>query len=595
MKKILITGAGSYIGTSFEEYLRQWPKEYQVDTLDMVGDGWKEYDFSGYDSVYHVAGIAHSDNGKINREKARLYYEVNTKLTIHTARKAKNAGVKQFIFMSSAIVYGDSAPIGKRKMITKDTPLAPTNSYGDSKVKAEEGLHRLEDETFKVVILRPPMIYGKGSKGNYPLLVKIALRTPVFPLVENSRSMLYIENLMAFVKLMIDNEESGIFWPQNREYSNTSEVVKMIAAHHDKGVHLFKGATIPLKILSKFTCLVDKAFGNLTYDMSMSEYKVDYRVVDLKKSIEKTESEDVPKKTSRAISDPSKLMLNETTSLKEYQNKLLDILLYFDSFCREHGLRYYVCGGTCIGAVRHHGFIPWDCDVDVFMPRKDFERITVIWDKYADTSRYVFDRTNRSNNMRAQLGAVKDVNTTYIRSHNTHYDMNHGIPIDVVVLDRLSDNKLLRKKQIFNGMVFSLFNAQRIPNQHGNLAKKLAKIVLGIFRSKGLRYVIWRHCEKSMSRYEGKKTRYVGELVTGYHNGNLLYPAEWFDKPKDLMFEGHCVCGPSMPEEYLEMRYPGFMQLPPEDERVPKFDPAFIDINKSYKAYKGIKYDDKEE
>ena len=124
MKKILITGAGSYIGTSFEKYMQKWSDKYQIETLDMVGDDWKKYDFSGFDTVYHVAGIAHSDGGKISREKAKLYYEVNTKLTVKTAMKAKKAGVKQFIFMSSAIVYGDSAPIGKSKVITKKTAMA---------------------------------------------------------------------------------------------------------------------------------------------------------------------------------------------------------------------------------------------------------------------------------------------------------------------------------------------------------------------------------------------------------------------------------------------------------------------------------------
>ena len=113
MKKILITGAGSYIGTAFQRYLAQWPERYAVDTVDMIGDAWRQTDFSGYDAVFHVAGIAHSDNGKISAEKEKLYYAVNTDLTVETAQKAKAAGVGQFIFMSSAIVYGDSAPIGK--------------------------------------------------------------------------------------------------------------------------------------------------------------------------------------------------------------------------------------------------------------------------------------------------------------------------------------------------------------------------------------------------------------------------------------------------------------------------------------------------
>lgn len=289
MKKILITGAGSYIGTSFEEYMKQWPDKYQVDTVDMIGDGWMKYDFSGYDTVYHVAGIAHSDNGKISKEKAKLYYEVNTKLTIRTAMKAKKSGVKQFIFMSSAIVYGDSAPIGKMRIITKDTPVSPANCYGDSKVRAERGLKKLEDENFKVVILRPPMIYGKGSKGNYPLMSKLAQKMPVFPYVDNCRSMLYIENLVEFVRLMIENDERGTFWPQNAEYSNTSELVRMIGKVHGKNVTLIPGCSIALKIARLATGLVDKAFGNLAYDQKMSKYKEEYRKYSLKESIKATE------------------------------------------------------------------------------------------------------------------------------------------------------------------------------------------------------------------------------------------------------------------------------------------------------------------
>ena len=124
MKKILITGAGSYIGTSFENYINtNFPDEYTVDTVDMIGGGWKEKDFSPYDAVFHVAGIAHSDNGKISPEKEKLYYSVNTELTSAAAEKAKSDGVHQFIFMSSAIVYGNSAPIGKTKIITADTPV----------------------------------------------------------------------------------------------------------------------------------------------------------------------------------------------------------------------------------------------------------------------------------------------------------------------------------------------------------------------------------------------------------------------------------------------------------------------------------------
>ena len=290
MKRILITGANSYIGTSFENYIKEnYPYDYTVDTVDMIDGSWREKSFAGYDSVFHVAGIAHSDSGKINKEKEKLYYAVNTDLTVETANKAKSDGVEQFVFMSSAIVYGESAPIGKTKIIAADTPVSPANCYGDSKVKAENGIRLLNDESFKVVILRSPMIYGKGSKGNYPLLAKIAMKAPIFPCVKNERSMLYIENLCEFVRLMIENEEQGIFWPQNAEYSNTSELIQIIAEAHGKKVHLVKGVSWCLKLMSHITGLVNKAFGSLIYDLKLSEYYKEYRLFDLKSSIERTE------------------------------------------------------------------------------------------------------------------------------------------------------------------------------------------------------------------------------------------------------------------------------------------------------------------
>lgn len=290
MKKILITGANSYIGTSFERYIKEnYVDEYTVDTLDMLDGTWHMKDFSEYDSVFHVAGIAHSDHGKISLKKEKLYYAVNTNLTIETAIKAKEDGAKQFIFMSSAIVYGDSAPIGKTKIITKDTPVSPANCYGDSKIQAENGIRPLNSENFKVVILRPPMIYGNGSKGNYPLLARLAQKTPIFPYVKNERSMLYIENLCEFVRLMIENDEEGTFWPQNKEYSNTSELVQMIAAAHGKKVYLIKGCVWILKLFSHCTGLVNKAFGSLCYEMEMSDYCINYRNKVWKESIQETE------------------------------------------------------------------------------------------------------------------------------------------------------------------------------------------------------------------------------------------------------------------------------------------------------------------
>ena len=285
VKKVLITGKDSYIGTSFEKWLSQWPDKYMVDTIDMKGDTWKDNDFSEYDVVFHVAGIAHVSS---NSKREDLYYRVNRDLAVETAIKAKAEGVKQFIFMSSIIVYGDSS--GNKRVITRETVPTPSNFYGNSKLQAEQGITPLESDGFKVVILRPPMIYGKGSKGNYPRLAKLAQKLPVFPDIYNERSMLHIDNLCEFIRLMIDNEESGLFFPQNKEYVRTSEMVRLIAEVHGKRVRLVKWFNVLLRVMSGRLGIVNKVFGNLVYEQSMSDYdKANYRIRDLRESIELTE------------------------------------------------------------------------------------------------------------------------------------------------------------------------------------------------------------------------------------------------------------------------------------------------------------------
>lgn len=287
MKKILITGANSYIGTSFEKWVKQWQKNYLVDTVDMIDGTWREKSFSGYDVVFHVAGIAHVSTDP-NMED--LYYKVNRDLTIETAKKAKAEGVKQFIFMSSIIVYGDSSHINHKRVIDKNTVPEPSNFYGKSKLQAEEGIIPLQDENFNVVVIRPPMIFGKGSKGNYPKLAKMAQKLPIFPNVKNERSMLHIDNLCEFIRLMIVNEERGIFFPQNREYVGTSELVKFVAEAHGKRIVLTRIFNPLLKFMGCFAGQVNKAFGNLVYEKSMSEYKVEYRIRDLNEAVRVTEN-----------------------------------------------------------------------------------------------------------------------------------------------------------------------------------------------------------------------------------------------------------------------------------------------------------------
>ena len=293
MKKILITGANSYVGTSVEKYLKQWPDNYKLDTIDMRNGEWRKKSFADYDTVFHVAGIVHSDTEKLTEEKRLRYRRINTNLAIETARKAEREGVKQFIFMSSSVVYGETPKIGENRIITKETVPHPNNCYGESKLRAEEGILKIEKDSgnsdFKVVILRSPVIYGKNSKGNYPTLSKIAGISRFFPYVDNCRSMLYIENLAELIRLIILNEERGVFFPQNKEYTNTSKLVKEIREVKGKKTNLVRGFTWLLKFMNIFSKKISKAFGSWHYMQDMSIYKQEYRLVDFKESIRRTE------------------------------------------------------------------------------------------------------------------------------------------------------------------------------------------------------------------------------------------------------------------------------------------------------------------
>ena len=295
-KRVMITGANSYIGVSFDTWAKNhYANELSVDTVDMIDGSWRETDFSKYNCIFHVAGIAHADVGNVSEERKLFYYQINRDLAIETAKKAKREGVKQFVFMSSAIIYGESAPYGKQKMITAETEPAPANFYGDSKWQADKGVRALQDDNFNVAVLRPPMIYGKGSKGNYPTLAKMAKKLPVFPNVNNERSMLYIDNLTEFLCQLMLRGYAGIYFPQNAEYTKTADMVREIAnvsSHKIWITKMFNWAVVLAShIPGKISGLANKAFGNMTYEQNMSRYDFKYQIMDLRQSIERTEAE----------------------------------------------------------------------------------------------------------------------------------------------------------------------------------------------------------------------------------------------------------------------------------------------------------------
>ena len=304
--RILITGAHSYVGEQVEQYLEEYnqklypdypaSKRYVIDTVSLFGEEWKKKDFSCYDVVFHVAGIAHGSVSEKTEQGKRQYFAVNRDLAYHVAQKAKEDGVKQFIFMSTMAVYAGN----REEVITEETIPMPVTAYGESKLQAEWLISGLEDRDFSVAILRPPMIYGKGCKGNYNALVKIAKISPIFPKINNQRSMLYIGNLCEFIRLLIEDTAGGIFFPQNKEYVNTSDMVKEIGKAYQKKVHLMPGGRfliggmkyIPGGIGKKS----GKAFGNLVFDKAMSIYRnhsgeeVNYQVASFESGIRETEN-----------------------------------------------------------------------------------------------------------------------------------------------------------------------------------------------------------------------------------------------------------------------------------------------------------------
>lgn len=282
MKKVLITGANSFVGMNIEKWLlASTDEKFEVDTVDTMNEAWKAVDYSKYDSVFHVAGIAHVDP---KPEMAPLYYKVNRDLAIEVAKWAKEHGVKQFIYMSSRIVYRASKSM-KGNVTTPETLPNPNDFYGDSKLQAENGLKELACDTFKICILRPPMIYGPGNKGNLPRLAELARKTPLFPAWHNKRSMLHVLNLAEFVKQLIMREMEGTFYPQNMELSDTVEIVRIFAEQAGHKVWFTRLFNPLVWLGSFFLSPIPKMFADSYYVPEMSKYDFDYQIVGFEESM----------------------------------------------------------------------------------------------------------------------------------------------------------------------------------------------------------------------------------------------------------------------------------------------------------------------
>lgn len=281
--------------------------------------------------------------------------------------------------------------------------------------------------------------------------------------------------------------------------------------------------------------------------------------------------------------------------IRAIQRKALEILLYFKGFCETHNLLFFFCGGCCIGTIRHRGFIPWDDDIDVFMPRDDYEKLAVLWEQYGNKEEYSYCRTNQKENYHNIGASIRDNNTTFINRHSKNEDIHHGLMIDIIPLDGYPKSKLSRFKQVFFAMLYSLFNAQRLPDNQGKFIRIMARIIFGIVSSKKLRYKIWRFSEKQMTKHKISDCEYITELASGFKYMKNKYPKELFSQAILKKFEEYSLPIPIGYDLYLKMAFGDYMKLPPKEQQIAKHNTVYINLSESYKKFKGIYFCAKKE
>lgn len=278
MTSIAIIGSNSFIGNSLVHWLSRWPDEYYIKILSARNNDLTLLDFKGIDKIVYLAALVHVNED--NHEYSE-YYEINARLAYDIVRLAKEAGVKQCVFMSTMSVFGQ-----KEGEISSLSLVNPITKYGRSKHEGEKLILALSDANFVVAIIRAPLVYGPGCKGNFDILQNIARRLPIFPSIVNRRSMLFVDNLSQLIRIILDNNSEGYFYPQNKEYVSTSSVVRAIAEVLGKKMY-FTTLFNPLikLVVNKY---YGKIFGNLTYSQEMSRIDYDYETCNFYESIEKT-------------------------------------------------------------------------------------------------------------------------------------------------------------------------------------------------------------------------------------------------------------------------------------------------------------------
>jgi UDP-glucose 4-epimerase len=258
-KKILVTGANSFIGS----YFKYRTSQFEVEEVDLITIKPASINLLGIDVVFHVAAIVHQDKSIPDAK----YFEVNSDLAFDVAQKAKLDGVRQFVFMSTVKVYGENSTV--QNPWSEETECHPTDAYGKSKLDAEKRLMKLNDENFTVSIIRTPVVYGVGVKGNILKLAHFVKTYKFIPFngINNMRAMVYIGNLIALVQEVIHQNKSGIFLAGDGQILSTSEFVyNLVLATNEKKYFI----SFPL-IFQKMIKLIkpnlyNRLFGSMVID-----------------------------------------------------------------------------------------------------------------------------------------------------------------------------------------------------------------------------------------------------------------------------------------------------------------------------------------
>lgn len=272
----------------------------------------------------------------------------------------------------------------------------------------------------------------------------------------------------------------------------------------------------------------------------------------------------------------------ERKQLNRMHEIILEMSSFFVEFCRENGLLCYLCGGGCIGAVRHGGFIPWDDDLDFFMPREDYERLKTIW---RNDERYALAFPSEHYNDHNMFMTLKDKRTTMVKDYQKDLDIIHGISVDIFPLDGYPSSTIKRVDQLIWGGVYQLFCSQMVPVNHGNVIRIVGSALLNAVPSGRMRYMIWHHAEKRMSRFRIRDCKYITEICAGPRYMFKRYPKEAFEDAMYLPFEDTCMPVPKGYDEYLNIAFGDYMTPPSEGQRVPSHKAVLMDTENPYSLY----------